>query len=344
MESERFINAQRQLREALAREPGLLDDADAVALLEGAGRGVLSVVEGLLAEDAMWARFGSADAHDLSAEEVEQLARFADSGLRTLLEGLGYQEPPSINRLVDDTVERLYLAVIGHDDATVAARRVQRARADLSLFAIRLRRLIGSAYETRPSLARRLLRAADRNADEVMTAVAPVLVETAAAALPGVGSLLAKLGAAVGGVLVARLGALRRQRMPEVSEQSAADARERAQRALARVEQIASVQIADGDELVLQSWIAEEAARRLQSYGAPHTTVEPALRALRALRYAIAVGDVAAARACAVTATAALPMPDALLDWNLLDDPPTDLAKMKAELGVDSLPGGAEYA
>ena len=296
------LAAHDQLRHALERERELRDDVEAVELLSAAGRRALGSVESLLDNDDLWTKLTSAHREPLTSAEARQLERFNDAGLRGLLTGLGYREPPPVAELVDDTLISLALAHGSAVDVRRHERQVEAARRDLSTFAIRLRRLV-STSETQlpPSLARRVLRVADREGDAVMTAVAPVVLEAVGNLLFPGGGVAIKIGAAVGGVVSARVLALRpRQGSPTAAPVGGGDAQEDlglAFRALAEVTDEGDRHFEshqEVDEVIARLWIIDEAIRlALQSEWDHESTytLDRALKHLRAARHAAMAGQ-----------------------------------------------------
>jgi hypothetical protein len=294
------LAAHNQLRDALARERELRDDIEAVELLSAAGRRVLGSVETLLENEDLWTKFAKAEREPLTPAESRQLERFNDAGLRGLLTGLGYREPPPVAELVDDTLAALALAHGSAAEARRHERQVAAARIHLIFFARRLRRLV-STSETQlpPSLARRVLRVADREGDAVMSAVAPVVLEALGELLfPGAGVAI-KLSAAVGGVVSARLLAQRPRPGSPATPLVASDAREDLGHAFRELTQIATE--GEGpfaghlsvDEVIAQLWIIDEAIRLAlqtdEDYGSTFALAN-ALTHLRAARGAAMEG------------------------------------------------------
>jgi hypothetical protein len=125
-------------------------------------------------------------------------------------------------------------------------------------------------------------------ADEVLVAVSPVLVEAAAdAVFPHVG-LGAKIAGAVAGVVADRLARLRRDRIADRPDDNPPGAFRRARTALGRVNQRTNrwgQDPPDQSALLRDVWIADEALHRLASFNtriAPNA--EQALCNLRELR------------------------------------------------------------
>ncbi len=258
---------------------------------------MLASLEDLIHDDELWSRLRQGRLEVASREDFERLADFIDGGLPDLLAGLGYREPPPADALIDEMVSALALTAPDHvpfsqqsADGKAAAARTETARADLCLFAIRLRRVVGIPLSVPPSLARRVLRGATAEADEVLVAIAPLAIEAAATAahtlvVPGAGWGV-KLAGAVGTLVAARLAELRRRQVSERNDDTLERSVDRARRALVSLVSATDTFLPDvrRRDMREQAWIADEAVRRVLSLDREFPSGRDALAALRELR------------------------------------------------------------
>ena len=305
-----YLAQHNALKDALERERQITDDQEAAELLRGAGRNVLSAVEIVLQDEVLWKRLASSTRAPLTADEIARVEGFTDAGLAGLLTGLGYREPPPLEELIGDTLTSFVEATQDPEgNASVAERRAGVARRELVIFTIRMRRLTGSSEgRMPPSLARRVLRKADREADDVLNAANGVLLPLAAEALFPGASLVAKLGAAAAGLVSQRLLALR----PRIDDVAASNAEEldppaalsRASRAVARLTAQADVvnglePAGDGpaqDLTIAQAWVADQAIRELIAADPDdrlgwHQDLYDALESLKQTRVELLTGE-----------------------------------------------------
>jgi hypothetical protein len=159
---------------ALIREVGL-DDTSAVRELVESGVSLYEALSALRDDNEFWATLETASTSDeaLEIENRDDLALFYSSQQVAALQVLGYQPPPPVQDLVDETLEALRaLRELGLDSGE-RREQLDRARNRLELFLGRLEELLFQS-DLLPGARRRLLRRMLRSGAKLALLLAPI--------------------------------------------------------------------------------------------------------------------------------------------------------------------------
>lgn len=174
-ESGRLFSAAARVEQALERERALRDQDEAIELLVAVGRELHDTLGGVLADDKLWQQLRrEAEQPRLDDQQMRSLELLAGHEAAGALLVLGYEPPPPVGQLIDETLAA-YATVLALDPAPeVRAAQLDAAFDALAAFQTRLHALLDDTGLLPPAKRRGLLRRMLRGGARVALVIAPV--------------------------------------------------------------------------------------------------------------------------------------------------------------------------